>query len=84
MGDFAKMVAAVLEDNWQNIRDEVDPETDRPLGGTRMLKFACGTGLISGKLVLFIAEVVNVDISQDIIRYGGHLQREGTGERLRR
>ncbi len=31
-----------------------------------MLEFACGTGLISGELVLFIAEVVNVDISQDM------------------
>lgn len=70
---LAKMVAtAVLEENWQNMRDEhdgdeVDPETDRPLGGTRMLEFACGSGLVSREIAPFVAKVVGVDISQGMV-----------------
>lgn len=80
----AKMVAnAVLEENWMHMRDEQDgdevsPFTDRPMGGTRMLEFACGTGLVSRELAPFVAKVVGVDISQSMVDlYNKKAQEKG-------
>ncbi|KLO08068.1 S-adenosyl-L-methionine-dependent methyltransferase [Schizopora paradoxa] len=37
------------------------------MGGTRMLEFACGTGLVSRELAPFVAKIVGLDISQSMV-----------------